>query len=48
MWYTRDERARAREILHPQAVCWIHPALPHGTFGVSPWEILSVVPVGRN
>ena len=26
VWYTRDERARDREVLHPQGVCFINPA----------------------
>jgi hypothetical protein len=39
VWHTRDERARAREVLHPQGVCLIHPASRRGTFGVLPWEI---------
>jgi hypothetical protein len=39
VWYTRDERARDREVLHPQGVCLINPASMRGTFGVLPWEI---------
>ena len=39
VWCTRDERARDREVLHPQGVCLIHPASTRGTFGVVPWEI---------
>jgi hypothetical protein len=32
VWYTRDERARDREVLHPQGVCFINPALTQGRF----------------
>ena len=39
VWYTRDERARDCEVLHPQGVCLINPASTHGTFCVLPWEI---------
>jgi hypothetical protein len=39
VWYTRDERARDCEVLHPQGVCFIHPASMRGTFCVLPWEI---------
>jgi hypothetical protein len=39
VWCTWDERARDREVLHPQGVYLIHPASTHGTFGVLPWEI---------
>jgi hypothetical protein len=39
VWHTRDERARDREVLHPQGVCLINPAPTRGTFGVLPWEI---------
>jgi hypothetical protein len=39
VWYTRDERACDREVLHPQGVYLIHPASTHGTFCVLPWEI---------
>ena len=39
VWHTRDERARAREVLHPQGVGLIHPASMRGTFCVLPWEI---------
>jgi hypothetical protein len=38
VWYTRDERARDREVLHPQGVCVINPASTRGTFWVVPWE----------
>jgi hypothetical protein len=38
-WHTRDERARAREVLHPQGGGLINPASRRGTFGVLPWEI---------
>jgi hypothetical protein len=34
VWCTRDERARDREVLHPQGVYVINPASTHGTFGV--------------
>jgi hypothetical protein len=39
VWCTRDERARDREVLHPQGVYVIHPASTHGTCCVVPWEI---------
>ena len=40
MWYTRDERARDREVLHPRGgVCCINPASVRETFCVLPWEI---------
>jgi hypothetical protein len=39
VWHTRDERARDREVLHPQGVCFINPASMRGTFCVLPWEI---------
>jgi hypothetical protein len=39
VWCTRDERARDREVLHPQGVYFINPASMRGTFGVLPWEI---------
>ena len=39
VWYTRDERARDREVLHPQGVCFINPASTRETFWVLPWEI---------
>jgi len=39
VWYTRDERARDREVPHPQGVCFINPASTRGTFCVVPWEI---------
>ena len=39
MWYTRDKRARDREVLHPQGVCLINPASARGTCCVVPWEI---------
>jgi hypothetical protein len=33
VWYTRDERARDREVLHPRmGVCFINPALTQGRF----------------
>jgi hypothetical protein len=42
VWYTRDERARDCEVLHPQGVCLIHPASTRGTFCGVPWEIWMV------
>jgi hypothetical protein len=39
VWHTRDERARDREVLHPQGVCVINPASRRGTFCVVPREI---------
>jgi hypothetical protein len=39
VWHTRDERARDREVLHPQGVGFINPASMRGTFCVLPWEI---------
>jgi hypothetical protein len=39
VWCTRDERARDREVLHPQGVYFINPASTRGTFCVLPWEI---------
>ncbi len=39
VWCTRDERARDREVLHPQGVYLINPASTRGTFCVLPWEI---------
>jgi hypothetical protein len=38
VWHTRDERARDREVLHPQGVCLSKPASRRGTFGVVPGE----------
>jgi hypothetical protein len=38
-WCTRDERARDREVLHPQGGYLIKPASTPGTFGVLPGEI---------
>jgi hypothetical protein len=38
VWHTRDERARDRDVLHPQGVCLINPASRRGTCWVLPWE----------
>jgi hypothetical protein len=39
VWCTWDERARDREVLHPQGGYVIHPASTRGTVGGLPWEI---------
>jgi hypothetical protein len=39
VWYTRDERARDREVLHRPRVSGINPASTRGTFGVLPGAI---------
>jgi hypothetical protein len=39
VWDTRDERARDREVLHPQGVYLIHPASMRGPLCGLPWEI---------
>jgi len=43
VWYTRDERARDREVLHlPIGVCFINSASTRGTFCVLPRGIFLV------
>lgn len=43
MWYTRDQRARDREVLHsPDGVCFINPASTCGRLRVLPREVCAV------
>jgi hypothetical protein len=41
-WYTRDERARDREVLQARGVCLIHPASTHRKFWVFRREVCLV------
>jgi hypothetical protein len=42
VWYTRDERARDREVLHARGVCLINPASTHRKFCVLLREVCMV------